>query len=108
MRPRGEVAPASCRRCWSSMKKQGAGGTPALLKPSLRRIGTSGKLMSHYRARAVLLRCTHRSDRGAKAAGWVFSMYPSDLYERTGRGVLPLSVRLLKMEEWMPLPICYV
>ncbi len=30
------------------MKKQGAGGTPALLKPSLRRIGTSGKL-SRYR-----------------------------------------------------------
>src|SRR5260370_36536145 len=51
------------------------------------------------RVRAVLLRCTRRSDRGAKAAGWVFSTYPSDLYERTGRGVLPLSVRLLKMEE---------
>src|SRR6266851_7967248 len=44
---RCEVAPASCRHCLSS-NERGAGGTPALLKPRHRRIGSSRKL-SHHR-----------------------------------------------------------
>ena len=47
MRQRAEIAPASCRRCWSSRKEQGAGGTPALPKRSHQRFAPFEKL-SHY------------------------------------------------------------